>query len=268
VGHKKQTENKTFAACETAIEEIAGIVRIVTNELSGSNIFITADHGFLYTYSALPASEKASKKLMEGALYKSGRRYALTAPDTQSDYFLPVNLDGQIGGLAMLGYTPQETARIWQPWIGENYVHGGISLQEMVVPVIVYKGMRPDSKKYVEVKNPGLALVSETRKATNLMFSLDFLQQQPVGGKVQPCAYTLCFIDEAGAAVSDSPTLIADRTNANASERVFRVRFALKPIAFDRSKTYRLRLANDTDAPVEIEYHIDIAFADDFGFNP
>src|SRR5690554_7876373 len=110
----------------------------------------------------------------------------------------------------------------------------------MVVPVIVYKGMRRGYKKYVEVQNPGLTLISESRKVSNLMFSLDFLQKQAVGDKVQPCNYTLHFTDDVGEPISDFQTVIADRTSSNASERVFRVRFTLKQMAFDRNKIYRL----------------------------
>ena len=137
----------------------------------------------------------------------------------------------------------------------------------MVVPVVVYKGMRVDYKNYVEVKNPGLTLISESRKAANLMFSLDFMQKQPVSEKIQPCVYNIFFTDDEGMAISDKQTVIADKTNTNASERVFRVRFNLKSIAYDRKKIYRLVIANDTDAPEEIEFRIDIARADDFGFD-
>lgn len=70
--------------------------------------------------------------------------------------------------------------------------------------------------------------MSESRKVFNLMFSLDFFQRQPVGDKVQPCAYTVYMTDDMGVLVSDRQTVIADRTGANASERVFRVRFNLK----------------------------------------
>ena len=167
----------------------------------------------------------------------------------------------------MKGYAPQDIVRIKVQGGGENYVHGGISLQEMVVPVIVYKGMRSSYKRYVEVQNPGLSLISESRKVSNLIFSLDFLQKQPVGEKVQACSYTLYFNDDEGISVSDTQTVIADRTSSNASDRVFRVRFTLKQMKFNKNKIYRLVIANDTDVPEEFEFRIDIAFADDFGFD-
>jgi hypothetical protein len=180
---------------------------------------------------------------------------------------LPIKTEHEISGVPMKGYVPQNTVRIKIQGGGDNYVHGGISLQEMVVPVVVYKGMRAGYKHYVEVQNPGLLLISESRKISNLIFSLDFLQNQPVGEKVQASTYTLHFTDDMGVPVSDTQTVIADRISSNASERVFRERFALKQMQFDKNKTYRLIIANDTDVPEEIEFHIDIAFADDFGFD-
>lgn len=267
IGDKPATETKVFEACDTAIDELTAIVRILVNDLSGTNILITADHGFLYTYKPLEESQKISRQTFHGKILEIGRRYALVSPETTADYLLPIKTESAIGGIPIKGYAPQDTVRIKAQGGGENYVHGGISLQEMVVPVIVYKGMRASYKKYVEVQNPGLTLISESRKVSNLIFSLDFLQKQPVGDKVQPCSYTLHFTDDEGVPVSDFQTVIADRTSANASDRVFHVRFVLKQIKYNRNKIYRLVIANDTDVPEEIEFHIDIAFADDFGFD-
>ena len=49
-GDKQATETKVFDACNTAIDELTAVVKIIVNDMSGSNILITADHGFLYTY--------------------------------------------------------------------------------------------------------------------------------------------------------------------------------------------------------------------------
>ena len=266
-GEKLPTESKVFEACMTAIDELSGIVRTIVNELSGTNIIITSDHGFLYTYKPLDESQKISSREFNGEVRELGRRYALVTCETTAHYMLQVNVGNEIGGVPMKGYAPQDTVRIKAPGGGSSYVHGGVSLQEMVVPVVVYKGMRVDNKNYIEVKNPGLTLLNESRKAANLMFSLDFLQKQPVGEKIQPCVYSIYFTDGEGMIVSDKQTVIAEKTSANASERVFRVRFSLKSIVYDRKKIYRLVIANDTDTPEKIEFRIDIALADDFGFD-
>ena len=267
IGDKAPTEKKVFEACEDAMQEISNILRIIINDMQGTDIFITADHGFLYTYSPLSESDKVGKNAVNGEVYEVGRRYAITAPSTTADFLMPIQLDGEIGGTPIKGYTPQDSTRIKISGGGENYVHGGVSLQEFVVPVIAFKNLRTSSKKYVEVSNAELKLLSESRKVSNLLFSLDFFQRQPIGDKIQPCAYTVYMTDDEGVTVSDRQTVIADRTSTNASERVFRVRFNLKAGAYDKNKIYRLVIANDTDVPEEVEFHIDIAFADDFGFD-
>lgn len=267
IGDKAPTENKVFEACEDAIQEISNILRIIVNDMQGTDIFITSDHGFLYTYRPLTEGDKISKNTFTGKVYEVGRRYALTEPSATGEYLLPVQLDSEISGTPVKGYTPQDSTRIKISGGGENYVHGGVSLQELCVPVIVFKNLRTSSKKYVEVSNAELKLLSESRKVSNLLFSLDFFQRQPVGDKVQPCAYTIYMTDDEGVPVSDRQTVIADRTSLNASDRVFRVRFNLKAGAYDSKKIYRLVIANDTDVPEEVEFHIDIAFADDFGFD-
>mgnify|MGYP000853639219 CR=1 FL=1 len=267
IGDKAPTEQKVFEACTDALEELAGLVRVIVNDMQGTDILITADHGFLYTYRPLTEGDKVGREVMTGTIYEIGRRYALTSLEAQAEHLLPVQRTGVLEGFPLNGYTPRDATRIKVSGGGENYVHGGVSLQEMVVPVIAFKNLRSKSKQYVEVKNAGLKLLSESRKITNLLFSLDFLQEQPVGDKIQPCTYTIYMTDGGGVVVSDRQTVIADRTSANASERVFRVRFNLKAGTYDRKQEYRLVIANGTDVPEEVGFQIDVAFADDFGFD-
>ena len=267
IGDKAVTEQKVFEACEDTVQELSNLLRIVVNDMQGTDVFITADHGFLYTYSPLSESDKLSRDAFDGTVFELGRRYGLTAPDTTANYLLPIQLSGLLDGTPVKGYAPQDSTRIKVKGGGENYVHGGISLQEMVVPVIAFKNLRTSSKQFVELSNAQVGLLSESRKITNLIFSLDFFQRQPISDKVQPCTYTVYMSDDEDRVVSDRQTLIADRTSSNASERVFRVRFNLKAGSYDRNKLYRLVITNGMDVPEEIEFHIDIAMADDFGFD-
>lgn len=172
-----------------------------------------------------------------------------------------------VGGTPVQGYAPRDTTRLKISGGGANYVHGGTSLQEMVVPVVMFRNLRASSKHYVETTNAELVLLSETRKISNLIFALDFLQKQPMNEKVRPCQYTVYMTDDAGTIVSDPKIVIADRVNKNASERVFHVSFNLKGGAYGKDSIYHLVIANEMDAPQEIDFTIDIVFADDFGFD-
>ena len=53
------SDTAVFTACEKAVSELKNMVRIIVNEFGGTNILITADHGFLYTYSPLNEDNKA-----------------------------------------------------------------------------------------------------------------------------------------------------------------------------------------------------------------
>ena len=53
------SDTLVFPACDDAMEELKNIVRIITSDFGGTNIMITADHGFLYTYSPLTEDDKA-----------------------------------------------------------------------------------------------------------------------------------------------------------------------------------------------------------------
>ena len=47
------SDSMVFPACETAVQELKTLIRHATNKLNRTHVFVTADHGFLYTYKPL-----------------------------------------------------------------------------------------------------------------------------------------------------------------------------------------------------------------------
>ena len=269
VGDKALTEDQVFEACEDAIGEINNLVRTLTNELSASNIIITSDHGFLYSYKPLDESDKAEKSLLSGNIIELDRRYVIADGDCTAEHMIKIPMKHVFSDHS--GFTPLEYIRMKKPGGGSNYVHGGISLQEIVVPVIEFKNMRTSNKNYVEVSKAELQLISTSRKVSNNMFSLDFLQKEAVGGKVTAATYEVFMADVTGSPVSDKKTVIADKTDANAADRTFRVTLTLIGKDFKKTDIYYLTVVEKGTANVieQTEFTIDIAFAndfDDFGF--
>ena len=265
VGDKANTENQVFEACETAVEELKNLVRMIVNSMNGSNILITADHGFLYSYEPLQESEKAEASLVNGNLMETGRRYILAEQNASSDLLMRIPMDSYSDTLT--GFAPYETIRIKKPGGGINFVHGGISLQECCVPLITFKNIRAGSKHFVDITKVTVKLISVTRKISNNMFSLDFLQKEAVGGKTVPATYEIYFCDQLSNPVSDVQTLIADKTG-EPQERVTKLRFTLKNVEFDSNAVYYLNIVDkETGTVIErTEFTIKIAFANDFGF--
>ena len=93
------------------------------------------------------------------------------------------------------------------PGSGLNYVHGGCSPQEMLIPVIDVKTEK--SKK--EVANASIVLISLVTKITSLITSLDFMQSEPISDVVKATAYRICFVDENGMQVSNEHIFNADK---------------------------------------------------------
>lgn len=156
-----------------------------------------------------------------------------------------------------------------------NFVHGGISLQEMCVPLIEYKHLRNSSKEYIrnkekyDTKPVKVELLSANHKVSNNIFSLNFYQKDAVGDNREPANYDVYFVYASGKKISDVQKIIADKRGDSAQERTFRCMFNLKSQAYDSKETYYLVIEQEgsTDLPERIEFQIDIAFAaDDFGF--
>ena len=265
-------ETGVFDACETTIEELKNMVRIIANEWGGTNIIITADHGFLYTKMPLKEDSKVDKTTESGLDVEIGRRYAIMQKGAEPDYLIPVKfLEGKTEYDA---FAPRDCLRIKKLGGGLKFVHGGISLQEMVVPVIEYHFLRNQSVEYkqnrskYDTKPVELILLSNGRKISNMIFSLDFYQKEPVGGNREKAVYQLYFTDSTGLQVSDVQKIIADRTSVNDQNRTFRCSFNLKSLKFSNTEVYSLVIEDENGLQVnKIEFQIDIAFAvDDFDF--
>lgn len=155
-----------------------------------------------------------------------------------------------------------------------NFVHGGVSLQEMCVPLVSYKHLRNQSKEYLrnkdkyDTKPVGVNLLSANHKVTNMAFALNFYQKDAVGGNREAANYDVYFVDATGQKVSDVQRIIADKHSANAQERAFRCTFNLKSQAYDSKENYYLVIerVNGTGLPERVPFTIDIAFAVD-GFD-
>ena len=265
-------DTMVFPACDNAIQELKNLAKIICNDFGATHILFTADHGFLYTYSPLTEDDKIDKSGFANRIVDCGRRFAIMLKDSNPDYLQKVQfLEGKSEYDA---FAPKENVRIKMNRSGMNFVHGGISLQEMVVPVIDYHFLRNQNKEYqrnqkkYDTKPVEISLLSATHKVGNMIFSLNFYQKDPVGDNREAATYQLYFTDSGGKQISDIAKIIADKTSDNGQERTFRCSFNLKSLKYDNKEIYYLVIA-DADGLVvsREEFYIDIAFAvDEFDF--
>ena len=265
-------EQGVFNACDKAIDEIKNLVKIITNELNGINIVITSDHGFIYTYEPLAEDDKLSKSDFKKDIIEQDRRHVITDMDADPDFLIPVK--GFYNDNGYQAFSPRDNIRIKGSG-SLNFVHGGASLQEMVVPVVQYKFLRSGYKSYTQHKDKydtkpvTIALLSSNRKISNMIFNLNFYQKEAVADNYVPCTYKLFLVDANGNTISDVQKIVADRPSTNAKEREFRCTFNLKQQTYDNHATYYLMIQDEEglQIPVKEELLIDIAMSfDDFNF--
>ena len=266
-------DKKVFPACEEAIAELKNLVRIIVNEFTGTSILLTADHGFLYTAEPLTEDSKASSGLQKDQIIEQARRYVITTPDAEASHLLPVNF--LKGAAPYKAFAPREQIRLKIKGSGMNFVHGGASLQEMVVPIIDFKHVRSDSaayKKHAEqyaMKPVSIHLLSSGHKVSNMSFSLNFYQLEAVGTGFIPANFDIYFTDAYGNVVSDIQKIIADKVSQENADRIFRCTFNLKAGDYNRNAEYFLVIHNTDNGEIvqKVSFQIDTAFQkDDFNF--
>lgn len=265
-------EQGVFNACDKAIDEIKNLVKIITNELNGINVVVTSDHGFIYTYEPLAEDDKLSKSEFKKDIIEQDRRHIITDMDAHPDFLIPVK--GFYNDNGYQAFSPRENIRIKGSG-SLNFVHGGASLQEMVVPVVQYRFLRSGYKAYTQHKDKydakpvTIALLSSNRKVSNMIFNFNFYQKEAVADNYVPCTYKLFLVDANGNTISDIQKIVADRSSGNAKEREYRCTFNLKQQTYDNHATYYLMIQDEDglQIPTKEEIQIDIAMSfDDFNF--
>ncbi|WP_338140267.1 BREX-1 system phosphatase PglZ type A [Paenibacillus thiaminolyticus] len=266
-GDKASTEVYTFTAAERAIDELYDIVKIIKDDLSGTNIFITADHGFVYQRDALEESDKIEKESIPA--FEIKRRHLLSMEKGVHSGLLDIDMDSIIKNEHQITtYVPKATIRFKIQGAGSNFVHGGASLQEIVVPLIQFKNIRSGQKNSREIEKVDVKLTNTTRKITNSLFTLTFFQTEKVEDKRIPRTVKIYMVDHNDTIISNEEMLICDRTSEKPEERTFKLRFALKSIPYDKNSTYYLITKDDeTDVIVEkTPFTINLGIVSDFDF--
>lgn len=259
-GDKPASENEVFRACKEGIEEIHRLVHRLTMYLSAPKFFITADHGFLYKRDKLQEYDKVSYD-KEICTYKN-KRFLITK-QRMAD---PGMRSRAMSYLKNSYVTTPIGADIFKvAGRGQNYVHGGSSMQEMLIPVIELT----TNAKFVAYDYVDVILTSVNRKVTNLITYFDFIQTEKVTDTMKARSLVAYFTTENGEKISFDVPIVANSRDDAPEKRTFHEKFTLKSREYKYGDKYYLVLAdanNEKNILQRYEFMIDIAFVDDFGF--
>lgn len=265
-GDKAGTERQVFEAADETLRELVDLVKRLTNA-NATNILITADHGFLFQDTALPDAFYLSTRPQGDEIVTTNRRYVLgrgMKRDQAFHTFTPEQL-GLDSDLEV--QIPKSIHRLRLPGAGSRFVHGGASLQEIVVPVLTINKKRRSDTRLVHVE-----VLPESDKITTGQLVVKLFQSEPVSDKVQPRTVRAgLYVGET--LISNQPELIFDQESGDKRDRYQNANMLLSQDANEfnnRAAEFRLeeRIPNTNQWRTyqKALYTLRRSFASDFDF--
>ncbi len=237
----EHNESKVFDVAETCVTEIVNLIKKLFNNLQTTNFYVTSDHGFIYRRNKIQESNKYGN-ISSLPANEISKRYIIT-DDLSVSILNTTETKLQVSNKDYKVITPWGYDLFKTPGNGLQYVHGGTSLQETIVPLIHVSELF--NRTEIEIARPvSVRLKSITRKITNRSFNLEFEQMEKVEEKKQAITCETYIIDQNDEKVSTEYKFVANSSSDDPETRVTKIRFTLKNIQFDRNKPYFLILKN------------------------
>ena len=218
VGDKSETEVKTFEAVEQEFETLLTILKKVAS-VNGTHALITADHGFLFRREAIDESDfSANPKGKEVGTVN--RRFSIAEEFEES----PGAKIFRAEDLGLQGEAEFAIAksinRFRVKGAGSRFVHGGASLQEIVLPVLTVSKSRTSDVEQVDV---------DVLRGTNLISTatamIGFYQIKPVGEKILKREIRVGFQSKSGESISEVHDLSFDSMEEDPRSRERKISF-------------------------------------------
>ena len=261
VGDALATETNVFKATEDEMDKIVRLVKVISSS-NGTNILITADHGYIYQNEELDETDFTDFKAQGGTCYIENRRFVIGhglwdgngAKSWKSEEVgLKAGVDIQIcKGLS----------RIRKQGSGSRFVHGGSMPQEVAVPVL-----HVNVKKKTDVKQVDVDILGKQTRITQMSQSVKFYQTEETTEKTKGITLRLGFYSAEGEIVSDQVMLTFDSASTDSMQREQKHTFKFKNIISKlNGQVVTLRMEklienSDQFAPYrEEEYKVSVMF--------
>jgi uncharacterized protein (TIGR02687 family) len=226
IADSPKSESEACLAVERALDQLETLVRRLAGN-NASNLLVTADHGFLYQAHPIHEGDFSAASIdAPGVTYETQRFVlgrGLEATDGL-DLFSPkrAGIEGDVDILL-----PRSIARLGRKGKGSRFVHGGASLQEVVIPVIAINKARKDDIEEVEVEVIG----SGSRIITTGQHTVRLYQTKPATEKRRPLRLLIGLEGPDGVPISNEEDRIFNFTSDDTRQREMSVRLLLSRAA-------------------------------------
>ena len=267
-GDTRDTEERVFSAAEETLKELILLIKKLTNN-NASNLLVTADHGFIYQNRPIEDSDYLTVAADgQDVLYRD-RRFVLgrglkANPSLRT--FTPEQL-GLDGTLEV--QIPKSINRLRLQGSGSRFVHGGATLQEVVIPVV-----KVNKKRQSDVSQVDVELISGGAKTiTTGQLAVVLYQVQAVTDKLQSRCLRAGIYNQQGELISDAHDLQFDFAADSPRDREVPLRFLLSRKADEaNNQQVTLRLEELVDGTSHFQeyksarYTIRRSFTSEFDF--
>lgn len=261
VGDNKDTETLVFKATEDEMDKIVRLVKVISSS-NGTNILITADHGYIYQNEKLDETDFTDFKAQGGTCYIEDRRFVIGrglwdgngAKSWKSEEVgIKAGVDIQ---------TSKGLNRIRKQGSGTRFVHGSSMPQEVAVPVL-----HVNVKKKTDVKQVDVDILGKQTRITQMSQSVKFYQTEETTEKTKGITLRLGFYSAEGEIISDQVMLTFDSASTDSMQREHKHTFKFKNIISKlNGQVVTLRMEklienSDQFAPYrEEEYKVSVMF--------
>jgi len=221
-GDKRESEERVFEAVEDTLQDIVKLIKKLTGA-NANNLLVTADHGFIYQNRALDESDFAGNEADGEEILFRDRRFVLGKGLKESSSLRKFSSSqlGLSGKMEVL--IPKSINRLRLKGSGSRFVHGGASLQEVVIPIV-----RINKKRQSDISAVDVDIIRGTSSViTSGQLAVVLYQSQPVTEKVQARTLAAGIYTLTGDLISDAHTLVFDVVSDNSRDRERQVRFVL-----------------------------------------
>lgn len=225
VGDKRESEDQTVEAVAAAIDDLVELTKLLRSA-NFARILITSDHGFLYQYQKLDEADLAGTEISGKEIFLKKRRFVIGKDLDNSGHKLKAFSAEQLG---LTGdyevLLAKSVNRLKLSGAGMQFVHGGSSLQEIVIPVLSVNMVRGGEFQAREVEVEKLASANNT--ITTGQISVKFIQLEKISSKVLPRTLRVGIYAEDGKLISDVQSLYFGFESDNQRDREMEVRLIL-----------------------------------------
>jgi hypothetical protein len=229
-------------------------------------MILTSDHGFIYQNNQLEESDFIASN-HKGDIWKENRRFVIgenLKGDNSTKSFKGSQLGLKSDANVLI---PKSINRLRIKGAGSRFVHGGASLQEIIIPVIKVTKKRKDTTSQVDID-----IIKSTDRITTNILPVSFIQSDLVTEKTLARTIRAGIYAEDGELLSDQFKYNFDIEQGSERQREVKHRFQLMAKASGKYKNQRVQFI--LEEPVEgttkwkqykeYYYTLNISFTNEF----